>query len=336
MFDGARKKLLYFSRGRGRGHAVVDIQIGQELAKLRSDVQILYVSYGTGALTFREQRIPIIDLDLPDMNSIAATTVLAGRVIGRLQPDLVVANEEFPVLPAAKIFGNRTVMITDFFGEPGKFSMESLWFADHVLFLDRKNEREPPPVAGKVRYMGPQLRPFAYTRKDRQRARQELGITGTIVIGVFPGSWTEAMAPLVDRLLPALDAAKLGDVQVIWLAGQDAARIRKYTKKRSDITVLEADWQIDRLMVACNLAITKTNRITVQELASLGIRTLSVDYGLNSIGCERIAHLRANRTIAIDDLNAGVIEASLHQREPAPLQTRRQSCASALSEILCR
>jgi len=334
MFDGVRKKLLYFSRGRGRGHAVIDIQIGQELTQLRSDVQILYVSYGTGALTFQERSIPVIDLGLPDMNSIAASTVLAGRVIGRLQPDLVVANEEFPALPAAKIFGNRTVMITDFFGEPGKFSMESLWFADHVLFLDRKGDREPPPVAGKVRYLGPQLRQFAYKRKDRQRARQELGITSTTVIGVFPGSWTEAMAPLVDRLLPALDTAKLDDVRVVWLAGQDAAKIRQRTKKRGYITVIDADWQIDRLMVACDLAITKTNRITVQELASLGIRTLSVDYGLNSIGCERIAHLRANRTIAIDNLNVAVIEASLHQREPVPWRTQRQSCASALSEIL--
>src|SRR5438034_11600364 len=126
MFAGNRKKVLFFSRGRGRGHAVVDIEVGRDLAVLRDDVEIRFVSYGTGAKTFAERGIAAIDLGLPDANGIAVTTVLAGRIIGRLQPDLVVAHEEFAALPAAKIFGTTTVMITDFFGEPGKFSMESL------------------------------------------------------------------------------------------------------------------------------------------------------------------------------------------------------------------
>src|SRR6185436_12342936 len=135
-FDPDRKKVILFSRGRGSGHAVADMQIASELFELRPDVQIRFVSYGAGAKTLRERDVPVIDLGLPDANSIAATTVLTGRVIGRLQPDLVVAHEEFSALPSAKIFGKRTALITDFFGEAGTFSTESLWFADHVLFLD--------------------------------------------------------------------------------------------------------------------------------------------------------------------------------------------------------
>ena len=38
-------------------------------------MQILFVSYGTGAHTFQERGIPVIDLGLPDANSIAASTV---------------------------------------------------------------------------------------------------------------------------------------------------------------------------------------------------------------------------------------------------------------------
>ncbi len=331
-FDGSGPKIVFFSRGRGRGHAVVDIEVGTELCALRPDLQLLFVSYGTGARTFRERGIPLVDLGLPDANSIAATTVIAGRIVGGLRPDLVVAHEEFAALPAAKIFGFRTVMLTDFFGEPGKFSMESLWFADHILFLDRKGLfPEPPSVAGKVRYMGPRLRRFTYRRKDRERARRELGLpaTGT-VIAVFPGSWTEAMAPLVEPLLSALDP----NMHLLWLAGRDAPMLRERLSQRAGVTILDHDWQIDRLMAASDLAITKTNRMTVRELASLGIRTLSLDYGLNAVDADSIQPLLANRTIAIADLTAATLQERLRTPEPVPLRSRSRSCASELSSLL--
>jgi UDP-N-acetylglucosamine:LPS N-acetylglucosamine transferase len=335
-FEAGRKKVLYFSRGRGRGHAVTDIEIGRELSALRKDAQVLFVSYGTGARTFEERGIAVIDLGLPDANGIAVTTVLAGRLIGRLQPDLVVANEEFAALPAARIFGIPTVMITDFFGEPGKFSAESLWFADQVLFIDRKGVfAEPPSVAGKVRYLGPQIREFEYRRGHRTRARRELGIDpGAAVIAVFPGSWTEAMAPIADPLLAAFDGAKLRPKHLLWLAGRDADLIRRRVNGRNDITVIEADWRIDRLMVASDLAITKSTRTTVRELASLGIRTLSISHGLNPVDTDCIAALPSNRTLDISDLTARAIEKRLRDPLPPPVRSRSRSCAVELAKIL--
>jgi hypothetical protein len=332
----ARKKLLFFSRGRGRGHAVVDIDVARELAELREDVEIAFVSYGAGARTFQERGIDVIDLGLPDANGLAVTTVLAGRLIGRMQPDVVVAHEEFAALPAAKIFGAPTVMITDFFGESGKFSMESLWFADHVLFIDRKGVfPECPQVAGKVRYLGPQVRRFDYRRADRHRARRELGLDPrATVIAVFPGSWTEEMAPLADPLLAAFDHVKARGKHLLWLAGQDAAPLRQRANGRPDVTVLDVDWQIDRLMVASDLAITKSTRTTVRELAALGIRTLSVSHGLNSVDTESIAPLRSNRTVAVGDLTARAIERRLRDPEPAPSRPRSRSCAAELAKIL--
>ena len=173
-FEPGRKKILFFTRGRGRGHAIPDIAIMRELEQLRPDIQVRFVSYGTGALTLAAHGIPCVDLQLPDQNSIAATTVLAGRVMGALAPDLVVAHEEFSAMPVAKIFGLPTVMITDFFTTPGMLSMESLWYADRVLFLARRGlHAEPPSVRGKVRYLGPTLRKFLYRRGDRRRARAE-------------------------------------------------------------------------------------------------------------------------------------------------------------------
>lgn len=326
---GARR-VVFFSRGRGRGHAVVDIEVGRRLRELRPEVEIVFVSYGTGARTFAERGIAVVDMGLPDANSIAATTVIAGRIVGGMRPDFVVAHEEFAALPAAKIFGMPTVMITDFFGEPGKFSQESLWFADHVLFLDRKGVfAEPVQVRGRVRYVGPALRAFAYRRRDRRRARRELGLpVERTVVGVFPGSWTEEMAPLVERLLRALPA----NVHLLWLAGRDCDALRERLGARA--TVLEADWVMDRLMVACDMAITKTNRMTVRELAVLGIRTLSVDYGLNSVDADAIRRLRSNRTVGIGELTGEVLRERLDAAVPAPLRERRGGCAAQLAKLL--
>jgi len=117
------------------------------------------------------------------------------------------------------------------------------------------------------------------------------------------------------------------------LAGQDVDLIRHRLKGRSDVTVIGADWRIDRLMVACDLAITKSTRTTVRELASLGIRTLSIDSGLNSVDTDCIAALRSNHTIAIRELTARAIESRLREPVPAPLRSRSRSCAAELAKL---
>ena len=328
--------MLFFTRGRGRGHAIPDIAIVRELEQLRPDIQVRFVSYGTGALTFAAHGIPCIDLQLPDQNSIAATTVLAGRVMAAMAPDLVVAHEEFSAMPVAKIFGLPTVMITEFFTGPGMLSMESLWYADRVLFLARRGFHvEPPSVRGKVKYLGPALRPFTYRRRDRRRARAELGLAADgAVITVLPGSWTEAMAPAYEAVVTAFDRLKRREKHLVWLAGADEELLKQRVSERLDITILETDWQIDRLMVASDLVITKANRMTVIELASLGIRTLSLSYGLNPVDEQCVAGLEANETIAIGDLTAGRLRQALARPEPAAVRFRSRSCAKELSRLV--
>ena len=121
-FETDRKGVLFFSRGKGRGHAIPDIQIVSALHSLRDDVDLKFVSYATGARTLEEFRQPLIDVGFPETGAFAEMNVAAGKLIGWLKPDLVVSHEEFTVLTAAKIFGRKTVFITD-------------WFDDHDLFM---------------------------------------------------------------------------------------------------------------------------------------------------------------------------------------------------------
>lgn len=329
-FDPDRPGILFFCRGRGRGHAIPDSVIVRELAELRPDIQVHFVSYGTGARTLESLGFSLIDLDLPDDNSYAVTTVVAGQLIGELQPDLVVAHEEFTALLAAKILRKPAVLITDFFGKADSFAMECQWFADRILFLDRRGiHAEPPSAKGRTTYLGPALRRFQYRRRDRARARRELGLPASAkIITVMPGSWTEARAPLAERLFEAYDRLR-GEKHLVWLAGADAKIL-----SHPGVTVKESDWQIDRLMVASDLVITKCNRMTVRELAALGIRTLSVSYGLNPPDEVAIAGIRSNTTIRRQDLTSRVLRRALERPEPSPTRLRSRSVSAELASLV--
>src|SRR5213593_5155940 len=143
-FEPGKKHILFFSRGRGRGHAVPDIEIFRALETMRSDVDVRFVSYGTGADTFRAFGISLIDLGLPDSGGVVDTSVLAGKLIGWLNPDLVVSHEEFPAIPAAKIFDKRSLVLTDWFLESEGYAMHSLKFADEILFLGQEGVFSEP------------------------------------------------------------------------------------------------------------------------------------------------------------------------------------------------
>jgi predicted glycosyltransferase len=322
-FDAEKQGVLWFTRGRGRGHAIPDMEIVKELEKLRDDLDVRFVSYGTGARTFEEHGIPLIDIDLPDRNPINETFVLAGKLVGWLDPTLVIAHEEFPALPAAKIFDKPTVMVTDWFSDPTRYTMQSLKFADRIIFIDEPAVyTEPEWVEGTVDYVGPVIRQFEYTRKDHARARKELGIhPNATVIGVFPGSWTEADVPVLDLVLDAFGLLSAQPKHLIWLAGADQGLIAEKTADRDDVTAKAYDPEIDRIMAASNLAITKSNRKTLLELEQLGIRSIALSHGGNPIDEQRAESLALVRRVDLAELDgpealARMLEEQLGREEP--------------------
>lgn len=292
-FDEGKRKILFFSRGRGRGHAIPDMEIVKEMTKAHEDVQVRFVSYGTGARTIEQYGFPLIDVGLPDQASHTAMTVIAGQLIGSLDPDLVVSHEEFAALPAAKIFNKRTVCITDWFVEPEQLSMACLRYADKILFIDEPGIfEEPPCVQGRVEYVGPILREFQYGPEDRDRARAELGIhVDAYVVAVLPGSWTEEKVPIFDTVKEAYDALDKPSKFLIWVAGADHEMIATRLAGRQDVLVVEFDPVIERIMVAADVAVTKCTRKTHVELAALGTASVGLYAGLNAVDQVRVSKL---------------------------------------------
>ncbi len=344
-FDRDRKKVLFFSRGRGRGHAIPDIEIIRELSFLRKDIEVRIVSYGVGASTFTDFNFPIIDIGLPDTSPIAEMSVIAGKLVGWLNPDLVVAHEEFPVMPAAKIFEKPAIFITDWFTDPEMYSMNALKFADEILFTGRQGVfDEPPWLQNKVRYVGPVLRDFRYTRADRQHARNETGLASdAFVLSVFPGSWVESEAPILEVVTAAFDRLGINQRKLIWLAGGDHERIQTRLAGREDALVLERCWEIDRLMAATDVAITKMNRMTIFELHELMIPTIGLSFDLNPIDDRAVGGLEGFVRLSATDLAPEILSEAILDLYRAPITPRTRAstanartCARHLSEALDR
>jgi UDP-N-acetylglucosamine:LPS N-acetylglucosamine transferase len=260
---------------------------------------------------------PVIDLEMPDANPVWTTVLRAGQLIRQMQPHLVICHEEFAVLPVAKIFGVPTVLITEWFSEADSPAMQCLIYADEVIVIEEAGVfDEPPAVAGGVFYAGPVLRQFSYSRADRNRARRELGFDqdATIIL-VLPGGWaTEEREPIYDIVMSVFDALKIPQKLLVWMAGADHEMLTRRLAKHPDVIVKEWDWQIDRLMVASDLAITKANRVTLRELSGLGIPSISISHGLNPIDDALIERFHTNtaldaRTVTHKMLAASIVEA---------------------------
>lgn len=312
-FDPERIGVLFFSRGRGRGHAVPDCALAAELCRLRNDVDVRFVSYATGAETFEQLGHTVIDLDLPENNPLFETLIRATRVIGWLKPRLVIAHEELAALAAAKILELPTVYLADWFGKPEDIRTGLLAYADEILFLDEAGIfSEPPPAQGRVRYVGAVLRPTSYTRQDRLRARQELGIPpDQLVISVLPGSWTEEKTPIFELVAAAFELLPGQAKTLIWLAGDDYALLEHQAQNRPGILIQKQDWNIDRLMVATDVAITKATRQTAMELAALGVPSISLSHGLNRIDDMRVKHIASNTAFQAAEVEPHALAATV-------------------------
>jgi hypothetical protein len=246
---------------------------------------------------------------MPDEPALWDATIAHTGAVRYLRPALVVAHEEPLALIAARIYQIPCVFITDFFQDPTSLFMRALDYAREIIFTAEPGiYTEPPFLRPPIHYVGPAVRRFEYGRADRERARRELGVpSDTVVVVCQPGNWPEAQVPMAQLLADAWDALACAPRLLIWLAGRDHQMLRACFEGRSDIEIVEEDWQIDRLFAASDLLITKANRLTVYEAASLGVPSISISSGVNWPDDAAVARVRSNTAIHLRGLAPGAL-----------------------------
>jgi hypothetical protein len=270
--------MMFISRGHGRGHAVPDMAIAAKLIEHVPNLGLQFVSYAAGADAYRARGYSVIDVNVEDNPPFLDMVVAFARLLDQNRPELIVAHEEVPAITVADAFKIPSVFITDFFSDPSGVPMKELRRATEILFLGQRGLfTEPPYLAGRTRYLGRAVRKFEYTLADRKRARIELSIPPeATVLFCQPGAWVESQLPLAELLSAAWHLLPVSPRRLIWLAGRDYERLSAKFAEQPDITVLKEDWQIDRILCASDVVITKANRVTVFESASLGLPSISI------------------------------------------------------------
>lgn len=311
------KCVVFFSRGKGRGHAVPDAAIARELLTLQPDLEISFVSYSTGASTLMELGHQVVDLKLPEDNSLWDTVVRAGQLLRVLQErtaeTLVVSHEEFCVMPMAKTFGFRTVFLTDWFLHTESEFMRCLKYSDEVIFMDDPGiYDEPPYLCGKVSYVGPVLRDLRLQAVDRPERRARLGLPpDAAVILVAPGGAEmhgEARSPIFDLVLAAYELLNVTEKRLVWVTGEpDYDSVRGRTADRKDIIILKPHYDFTPTLLASDVVITKGNRVTVLECEALGIPSISISYGNNPVDDYRVSRIRTNAALRARRLKPDVL-----------------------------
>jgi hypothetical protein len=292
--------MMFFVRGRGRGHAVPDSAICDELLSLLPGLKITLVSYGTGARTLRHLGYSVIDLGYPDDNPFFETMIDAGKLISKMRPTIVVVHEEFGVLPTAKIFGAPTVFLTDWMPPPNQLLRYTLTSADHIVFMEEQGIfPEPEFIKGRIKYIGPIMRRMSCTSNDRIDTRLKLGYSDDeAVISVIPGAWAnELRAPVFDLVLSAFQSIRDQKLRLNWLAGDDFQQLRARCSGVSNIHILKSYEPTEELIVASDLIITKGNRGTTLEASYLGIPSISLSEGQNPVDEMILNRIRSNIAI---------------------------------------
>lgn len=301
---------LFFSRGRGRGHAIPDLEILRELKQIDSGIQVQFVSYATGAETFRAEGQNVVDLALPQDNSFVETIIIAFRTITELRPKVVISHEEFAALVAAKLANVPSIFVAAWLPPHRTVAAESLAYAEAIIVIEHPGTfPSPRGLSTRPNYVGPILRKMKYSLKDRSRLRSELGIEqDALAILVVPGgAWTEEIAPICDTVLSAFLAARHASKHLYWLAGKDLDLLQKRTAGIAGVEVIEYCTPVERLIVPCDVVITKgTHQITL-DAASLGVPSISLSPGLNPIDDALVPRIHNNIALKANAVDGAVL-----------------------------
>lgn len=300
-------RILYLSRGRGFSHAMYDLLILGELKKINNNVIIHVATYDKGYTYFLGNEFKPFNLGLKQDEELS---LKAGfriwSLIRKFKPDLVVTDEVFIALHITKGLRIPSILITHWFFE--SFSGEhpiipAVKKANHVIFVDTPEFHNiPPDYNVHLTFVGPVIREFEYSLKDKNKVRKELGIKReNKVILVTPGGRHKERNELLEVSIEAFKELDRKDKSLILLTGE---LYEDYCERFADddrIIVKDFEWKIERLMVASDLAICKGTFMTTWELAYLGIPSISIPDMSNPVDHIHVYRMsKQNLTLKID------------------------------------
>lgn len=275
--------VLLYSRGRGRGHAVRDIGISAALRQISPGIRITLVSYATGLHAFREAGFEAIDADLPEFPAFSDNLVAAAKIIARTEPDIVIAQEDIAALVAAKVSNLPTLLETHWFPHPRACNRAAYRYADRILFMEESGLfEEPEEIRGRVRYVGPFVRPLNASPMNRDLYRKELCLgQDDFFLLVIPGSYPEDRSEICELVYDAFMILDCRHKRLRWIAGNDFHYVREKLPISSQVEIHVGHPEIHKWMIAADVLITKGTYNITKEADVLHVPTIVLSHHKN-------------------------------------------------------
>lgn len=345
-------RILFFSRGRGHGHAIPDIEITKRISQLEAGAKLefIFASYSTGMQTFLAAGIPVHDMMLEENNPIFPTFFKCLELIQQIGPDVVVSHEEFAALPAARLLNVPSLYIGGWFPGNGGVNAESLCYANAIVVIEYPGLFPiPNTLIVKPRFTGPICRRLLYTTAQRSDLRNELGIgQDTWLVVVAPGgAASELGSPIADTVLSAFMRIDIPNKKLIWVSTADYDHLTVRFAGIRHVEVLKFINPLDRLIAAADVVITKGTQGITSECSALGVPSISLSPGTNQVDqvlVPRIANNIALFALAVDpDVLYFYLERIRSKRAAGPranraeeLEANTQAAAEVVLEEICK
>ena len=349
-----RKKVLYFSRGRGFGHAIGDMEVIRELERRDENLDISVVSYAHGYEAFVKNGFTEIeDLHLDYENEFSCPQGLEriNRLIKSIRPDVIVANEMFNVLPLAREHRLPAVLITHWFFESvhSKPTVLSLFMAcaNHIIFGDLEDFHEKPTkLKVPVSFVGPIMRKIVVNVKDRDILKEELGFQkmDRVILVSFGGGFhnvgdgLEKGRVVLKKLYKAFDQLNIHNLKLILLVG----RLYDYAISKFDnpnVTILRESWDFDKLMAASDLAIVRGSYRTLCELAVIGTPAICIPFlkgnPVDEMHIRNFQRLGTLETLELEELTPESLMENIREILKSQDKRKKMAIASRRLQLQC-
>ncbi len=272
-------RLLYLSRGRGFGHAVVDIQIALWLRERFPRLDIVFASYGDGASLISNSVFEFSRLQITEDSEMQAQIVIPEihRVIDLLSPQIILSDEVFLAPPAAKFRSIPCILLTHwFFSELGLDtplyrSLDSLMcMAEKVLLLDMEPfHKVPAPLRSKVKFIGPIIRdsfvPYIDAKPDWE---PEFDVV--ITMGGKTRAFIREIQKILDALFVLSEQGKELNTMLVVPGMREYFEAYVRAKGMNSVVVRDFVSDIAALVHSARLTVGRGSYTTLAELATLG------------------------------------------------------------------
>ncbi|MBY9081279.1 UDP-N-acetylglucosamine--LPS N-acetylglucosamine transferase [Paenibacillus sp. HN-1] len=367
-----KKRVLLFSEGFGTGHTGAAYALAEGIKRLNPEVQCRVIELGKflnptvapwilsayrKTVSSQPKLVGMLyktqyDRSLNRFTRLALHRVFynhARQVIEQLKPDLIICTHPLPAAVVARLKAQGLevplyTLITD-------YDAHGSWVNDEVNRYLVSTSRVKAILTGrdipdsKITVTGIPVHPKFWERSSRETLRQELGLKSLPAVLVMGGGWGLMFS---EEIIDAL-TAKIDKIQLIFCMGSNeklAEKLRHDPRlHHPNVKILGFTNDVDKLMDAADLLITKPGGMTCTEALAKGIPMLFYQAipGQEEKNCQYFVELGLAEVLdseaVIDSwfqrLNreyAELEEQRRHRLSPDRYQPR--GCAAAVLEML--